>query len=400
MIDYKRLSITNKLLPILTGLSADLLFWIAISSLYLANVKGFTAAQITFLSSCGALVSIFSIIFADKIIKKIGNFNSFRLGLLMLLVASVLLTVSNNYYLFILAYCLYYGASLFKGMDSVILKNNLECENRGNEYLHLRSNATLVYSVATMFISFIASTIYNISPYLPMFFCVGICLFNFIASNFVYCAPINNENNSNSAKLKINTIIIFVFLSCIISFPIIDSGMSQERLVLQYRLNNLFNETDVANKLFFVLALSRVIRTIGSFIFTRANKKHNTYSFLPVIAILSVISFSLVIIGNYLSNTTLMLSFNALGYFIFIAIRDAYSNMCNSIIITSCNKDAQQQAILYYNVANKIGTFSLNLIITLLLLKLNIIYGIHLLLLLAIINLYILFKLYNLTKKA
>ena len=93
----EKINIFNKIYPLYAGLSADLLFWIAIDTLFLTVVKGLTPAQISLLTSISTITCIVLQMPFLKIIKKIGNTNSVRLGSFMLLLSSILLTFGPNY---------------------------------------------------------------------------------------------------------------------------------------------------------------------------------------------------------------------------------------------------------------------------------------------------------------
>ena len=65
----QKVELSNKIYPIFSGISGDLLFWIAIDTIFLIVVKGFNAAQISSLSTIGNLITILIYPIAFKIIK-------------------------------------------------------------------------------------------------------------------------------------------------------------------------------------------------------------------------------------------------------------------------------------------------------------------------------------------
>ena len=56
-MDENKLKRFNKIFPWYDGLSGDLLFWIAIDTLFLTVVKKFTAAQIVSLTSISMIIN-------------------------------------------------------------------------------------------------------------------------------------------------------------------------------------------------------------------------------------------------------------------------------------------------------------------------------------------------------
>ena len=69
-----------------------------------------------------------------KIIKKIGNINSVKLGTVLLFLGSFMITFSKQYYLIVIGESLYELAFLFKNMDSVMLKKNLKYMKQEKEF--------------------------------------------------------------------------------------------------------------------------------------------------------------------------------------------------------------------------------------------------------------------------
>ena len=122
----------NKVFPWYSGLSGDLLFWVAIDTLFLAVVKQFNASQIVSLTTVSLMTCIALQIPLLKIIKKIGNTNSVRLGSLLMLISSILLTFGTKYTIIAIGRIVYEIAITFQNMANAILKNNLELQQRNN----------------------------------------------------------------------------------------------------------------------------------------------------------------------------------------------------------------------------------------------------------------------------
>ena len=126
----KKIERSNKIYTIFYGLSADLIFFIAVNTLFLTEIKGLTAAEINFSTTISILISLIFYLFFHKIIKKIGNINSIKLGSFAFLISSILYTISNNIYLIIAGDILYELGFVLKCVDSVVLNNNLVYQKR------------------------------------------------------------------------------------------------------------------------------------------------------------------------------------------------------------------------------------------------------------------------------
>ena len=108
----------NKIFPWYAGLSGDLLFWVAIDTLFLTVVKNFNAAQIVSLTTVSLITCIILQVPLLKIIKKIGNTNSVRFGSFLWLVSSILLTFGPNYIIVALGKIIYEISSTFQNMSN------------------------------------------------------------------------------------------------------------------------------------------------------------------------------------------------------------------------------------------------------------------------------------------
>lgn len=159
----ERVEKSNKIYPIYYGLSSDLVFWIAINTLFLSTVKNLSAFQINSLTTISTILAIVLYFFASKIINKIGNITSVRLANLLLLLSSLLLTFSKSYFFLLLGQILYEFAFVFKAIDSVILIKNLKYLKKEEKYLEIKNKGTTIYSLITMIISLISGFLFNIN---------------------------------------------------------------------------------------------------------------------------------------------------------------------------------------------------------------------------------------------
>ena len=122
-MEENKLKRFNKIFPWYDGLSGDLLFWVAIDTLFLTVVKNFTASQIVSLTSISMIINILLQVPLLKIIHKIGNTKSVRLGSFLLLISSILLTFGKNYITIVIGKIFYEMAFTFQNMINAVLKN-------------------------------------------------------------------------------------------------------------------------------------------------------------------------------------------------------------------------------------------------------------------------------------
>lgn len=395
-----KIKISNKIYPLFSGMSADLLFWVTVNTFFLTTVKGFSAAQISSLTAIGTLISIIIYPFVFRIIKRIGNIASIKLGTILLLSSALLLTFSKQYFGVAIGYILYYTAFSFKSMDNVILRKNLKYENREEDYIRIQNKRSLVYSFLNMVIAFISGFLFNINNYLPMICCIAICVLNIILSNFLYEYN-NTENtcdiNKEKPKMSVTKLIFLIFLLFALMYAVIDVGQANTKLFIQYKLSSFLDIDRVAIYLSFIIAISRIVRVVSDFIFAKFCDNKNK-KLLDSIDYSLIMAFVLIIIGNLLKVKVLSIILMAMGFFIFLAVRDPFENYMKTLLLNNCDEQFHEQAITYLTLARRTGNFVISTLITLLLLQIDMLYIMIFLLLISIFNILIIKRIYRLVE--
>ena len=393
----------NKIFPWYDGLSGDLLFWIAIDTLFLTVVKHFNASQIVSLTTVSLITCIALQVPLLKFIKKIGNTNSVRLGSLLLLVSSLLLTFGPNYIVVALGKIVYEIAFTFQNMANAILKNNLELQNKNDEYIKVRTKANTIYATVTMIISFVASMMFNFNNYLPMFCCIFFCLLCFILSFYIVdysnYNKIKEENKTKSkTKIKINynKLIIFIIVSYGLFYPIVNSGQSNGKLFIQQELLLNFNVEKTALIIGAILCISRIIRVISNISFNRIHSKYKEKVGVILSVLLSV-SISFMIAGSFVKEYLIIkFAVMSLGYIIILFIRDPFKVYMQDLALRNVGKEKQQTLLTTMELSRKIVRTIISLNFTMILLKEPMIIVMSILFTLSIIEILISVKLYKL----
>lgn len=391
----------NKIFPWYDGLSGDLLFWVAIDTLFLTVVKHFNASQIVSLTTVSLITCIALQVPLLKFIKKIGNTNSVRLGSLLLLLSSLLLTFGPNYIMVALGKIAYEVAFTFQNMANAILKNNLELQNKSDDYIKVRTKANTIYAIVTMIISFVASMMFNFNNYLPMFCCIFFCLLCFVLS--FYIVDYSNYNKikekneiKTKTKIKYNKLIILLIISYGLFYPIVNSGQSNGKLFIQQELLLNFNVEKTALIIGAILCISRIIRVISNISF---NKIHNKYKEKVgvILSILLSTSICFMIAGSFVKEY-LIIKFviMSLGYIIILFIRDPFKVYMQDLALRNAGKEKQQTLLTTMELSRKIVRTIISLNFTMILLKRPMIIVMSILLTLSIIEILISVKLYKL----
>lgn len=391
----------NKIFPWYSGLSGDLLFWVAIDTLFLTVVKNFNASQIVSLTTISLIVCIMLQMPLLKIIKKIGNTNSIRLGSFLLLLTSMLLTFGNNYIVIVIGKILYEIAFTFQNMANVALKNNLELQNRSEDYIKVKTKSNTIYATVTMIISFIASVMFNINNYLPMIFCILFCLICFILSFDIidfsnYNKTENIQSNKKRKKVKYSKLIIILIISYGLFYPIVNSGQSNGKLFIQQELLINFDVEKTALIIGVILCVSRIVRVISNMAFNKIHRKfkEKVGIMLPLLLSLSII---LMIVGSFITNSEILkFTIMSLGYIIILFVRDPFKVYMQDLALNNIDKAYQQTLLTTLELSRKIVRAILSFSFTLILIDYPMIVVISILLILSLIEIIISIKLYKL----
>ena len=388
----------NKIYPWYAGLSGDLLFWVAIDTLFLTVVKNFTASQIVSLTSISMIINILLQVPLLKVIHKIGNTKSVRLGSFLLLISSILLTFGTNYIVIVVGKIFYEMAMTFQNMINAILKNNLELQNKDSEYIKYRTRSNTVYAVVTMLISFVASIMFNINNYLPMIGCITFCAICFILSWYMvdYSKENKNETEKDKEKVRYTKIIIFILISYGLFYPIVNSGQENGKLFIQQELLKLYDVEKTALIIGAMLCVSRIVRVLSNIKFDKIHKKFGEKVGIMLSIALSL-SLVLMIIGYNISNMPVIkFCIMSLGYIIILFIRDPFKVYTQDIALKNTDKNIQQTLLTTMELSRKIVRTTISFSFTAILLKYPMVLVISILTVLSIIEILVSIYLYKL----
>ena len=396
----KRIKTSLKVYPFYYGLSADLMFWAAINTLFLTIVKKFSAQEVNSLVSFSILISIVGYFIILKLIKKIGELNAVKIGNIMLLLSSVFITFLKTYNGVLLGLTLYEIAFIFKSMDHVILRKNLESLNEKEKFFNYETKGTLIYSIITMAISFVSGFIFNINNYLPMYICIFFCVLNCIISGFLYCPKEDDKlEKQENNKIKFNKTIIFILLFYLFIYSVIENSQTNAKLMLQYNMQDFLNEKNVALMLSFIVSISRIIRTLSNMAFNKIyNKVKNNLSI--ILNVLLIVSLCLILLGDFIRNGFIGIVIVSLGFFILLLLRDPTENYGRTILFDNTPRTFHDKLSLYYSLSRKIGKLFISFIISIILLDLDIKYVFIFLLVIAVLTLHITSNIVKLLKKS
>lgn len=393
----KKINRFLRLYPIYSGLTSDLLFYIAINTMFLTVVKSFSAAQIVSLTSISNIACIVIQFPLLKIIHKIGNTAASRVSALLLLLSAIFITFGPNYYFIVIGRLFHDVSVVFHGVVIVALENNLELIGKRENFIHSRTAANTVYSVLTMLIAFIAGPMFNAYYYLPMYCCIGTCAIGFVLSFFMVDYSKHNkipQKNNEKVKLNFNKLLVLVVIVYGMFMSLAYIGQSEEQLFIQQNLLSIFSVENTTLILTAIICISRIVRVFSNvafaYIYRRIKDKVGVF-----MHVLLCVSITLVLFGSFMPHVLSKIILMGIGFTIILFVRDPFKLYIQDVVLEQTAKEHHQTILTLLAFAMKVGTATISLAFTLVLLKYPLFTVMAILLVLAIIELLLSIMLYK-----
>lgn len=401
--NIKKINRSIKIQPLFSAFSDDLIFLVPIDTLFLTITKGLNASQIQFMTMLSLMIGILSRRVLLNLSNKIGNIKSLRLGSLLLLISAIIITFGKQPIIIYVYKVVYELAFMFLAMSLIVLKDNLQYINKGNEYFKIRNKTKILYSTTTMVTALLSGYLFNLNNYLPLFAQIVLCLIMFIMSFLLYDVETESKNNdkvkkdSNIVK-KFVGINLLIILSFAISTTIVKLGQNNSKLFMQYDFQKFLSTEMVTYYITIIVFISRIARLLGNVIFGKVYKKANDKMNI-IITVFLTLAFVLLIIGHYINfSFVYKVIIMSTGFFLILATRDSFKLYLEDIALENTKKEEQKKILIDMQVYMKVFSLIGSAIFTLILLKYELIVLEFILLGMCIIELCINSKLYKLLK--
>lgn len=388
-----------KVFPWYSGLTADLLFYIAIDTLFLTIVKNFSAAQIVSLTSFAQFACIalqFPVLF---IIKRIGNTASTRAGAVSMLISAILITMGNNYYVVLLGRLFHDVSVIFKSASVVALENNLDLVGKQSDFVRLRASANTVYAVLTMLISFVASYMFNLNHYLPMIGCITACtigvILTFLMKDYSdYNKITYKKENKEKVKIHYSKFIIMAIVVYSFFYPIVNNGQTDGKLFIQQQILLDFNIDDTSLIIGAIICISRIIRVFSNVVFAKLYYKYQGKLGIALPVMLSS-SIAFMLFGSFIPQVFVKIIVMGIGYTIILFARDPFKLYMQDVIFENTPKEQHQTLLTMLEFGVKLTTAGIGLGFSAILISYPMIVIMALMLAISTIDIALSIKLYN-----
>lgn len=387
-----------KILPWYMGLSYGLLFYTPISTLFFTIAKNLSPSQITLLGTISTLLCILLQPLLLKIIKKINNVLSVRIGSILLLL-SVLLITFGNFYMIMIGIILETIAFTFKDMINIILRNNLIYAFKNDEYIKYKNKSFLIYSIATAVIALVVGYLFNLNYYIPMICCMICCAIIIIMSLFIDDIKTENvEEKSNNSYSKIiikNKMIINIILFFGLIRTCIALGFNNSELFIQQELKYFFNIAKTTYYFSLIVFVSRIVRILSNLCLNKIYLKLRE-KLLILLPSLLMISFGFLVFNHYLIDNLLIKFLTmCLSYSIIVALIDFFTSVIQDTVLDKTSNNEQQAALTYLSLSYKVFKVIFGFFVSLILLRYSLVYVLIFLIVLILVGMIFFSKTYK-----
>ena len=400
----KKINRFIKIYPIYYSLSGGLLFFNIINTLFLTTVKGLSASEFSLLTTISITTSILLQVPLLKVIKKIGNTFSVRLGNFIFIFSALLLTFSTTLFGLAIGEILYEVSFMFKAMVVVELRKNLVYANRENSFIKIFNTACMLYAIVGTIAGLVVGPLFNINAYLPMYIAIFSTLISFGLSFNLFDV---SENVDVSIKEKVekkshkkvwSILLILLPLLYGLETGIVDIGQNQAKLFIQYELENGISQGIMATIFSVLVAFSNIPSIFSNIVFPSIYNKLKDKSGYLLGGIL-VSAFTLLLLGHLLPIPfTLKVVFMILGLLLIIMIRSPFRIYLQDVSLKNCPPEFEQDMMTYLALSRNLAGAGLSAIATIILIYHTLSYVIFVLLFASIAQLFILYKVNSIMK--
>ena len=173
---------------------------------------------------------------------------------------------------------------------------------------------------------------------------------------------------------KMSRIVYVAILSYAFFYTAVNIGQNNSKLLIQYELGDAFDTAKTASLFSLIISLSRIARIVSNVLFDRLYRKWKDK--INIILTLGLIgAFLLIMIGDFINtNVMLKVQIMAFGFFVILAVRDPFKIYIQDLILRVTEPEEQQAIFAHLELGKKIGTTMMGFVVSIVLLKLSIIW--------------------------
>ncbi len=190
-----------RIFPIYKLFAWDLLFYYAISFLFLTQVKGFSASEILIADSFYAIFRVVSQIFCVKIVDSFGKQKSLLVGNLLVTISILGIILGKGLLLLIILYFIQaIGYNLKALCEPTILSDSIPKSSYSSKiYSKIDGKGSSFYYVFDALSAITTGFLYVLNPYIPMIMCFVCCVISTILT-LAFSEPVIDYKSTKKDK--------------------------------------------------------------------------------------------------------------------------------------------------------------------------------------------------------
>ena len=373
-----------RLFPVSTAISMDLLVWVAVNTLFLSAAKGFTDEQIVLSSTIalwGGILLQYPVI---RVMRLLGNTWSFRAAAICYLTSALMVTFCKEFYLVVAGLVILQVAYTFTSVSDVMLQNNLELIDREEDFVRYRTKANTIYATTTMIIAIVASPLFTINYYLPMFcsitFCITGLVLSFIVKDYSPYDRISGKPEKakklGSLLPKYSSYVWLLLIGTSLASAVMTVSQSEGKLFVQQTLLTEYDIEKTAYLLGIAVLISRIARVLANLFSMRLQRWVREYLYVFLNGIL-LGALSLLVIG-FLLPIPLIFRFIIMGFgFSFTLFSwDIYHTHAKKQMLMATPHEQHQTIMTAMTFGRRITNAMINTVMTVVILQASMLWAI------------------------
>ena len=353
-----------KIYPIYKMFSYDLLFYYAISILFLNGTKGISLSEIALLSSIYAGTSILAQIPSALITDRIGLKKSMIIGNLCCLLWGIIYLVAPTFNLILWGdiFCAF-GFALKGAAESPFIYSSLKRSGRVSDFSKVEGRGSSFYFIAEAIACVAAGYLYSINAYLPLIFS---CVCTLIATILAfYSKSIKNLKDASLTPKERKDELIggfkFIFKSKRLHALLIFASLFYGILALaSLYIKTFLNHLNISSTLFgYIFAAASITASVGSLVPEKINKRFKNQT-LANLSLGFVVCFIIIGIVSLLTeNHTVLLVTSIIIYLLQMFIRGAYRIIVKNYLSNYTTSRIRSKLMSIYYLAENFGSATL-----------------------------------------
>ena len=353
-----------KIFPIYKLFSYDILFYYAVSILYLNGVKAISLAEIALLSSIYAIAAIAWQIPAALITDKIGLKKAMVLGNLGCLLWGIIYLVAPCFEILLFGdIACAFGFALKGTAETPFIYSSLKRLGRVSEFSKVEGKGSSLYFIAEAIACIVAGYLFKINVYLPIIFsCICILVATILA---FYTKSIKNLKTASLTPTERRDELIggfkFIFKSKRLHALLVFASLFYGVLSLSsIYIKTFLNHLNVDSTLFgYIFAAASILASIGSIAQEKMAKKFKNQT-LATLSLTFVASFILLGVVSLLTdNYSTLLITSIIVYLLQMFIRGAYRIIAKNYISNYTTSTIRSKLMSIYYLCEHFGSATL-----------------------------------------